>query len=301
MDSLVSMIGKALKGLGKSPALFIMGVVLGILSIPALIQYGQFDDNTSLVAGYYMTFAFPLLILPFFTGGSLGYAVEARKNGASGMTTFLRSAVRNYPKMFAAGAIAFIVYYILYLSQSALGFVDPAVGDFLGTLIIIVMFFALMAIEFYDIGIVADGLGIVATFRNSIDFVRRSLAAVIMFFILLLVLKYAVQIPTSFGMALSIISSPEYNSTMGSLNSSLNYTALNSTMFMNLLTTAKMSLPVLVTVGIMQAVIQGFVFAFLALFKTEFYLDMREHKNITDFDYQFPVDERSNQFPKIKI
>lgn len=296
MDSLVSMIGKSLKGLGKSPALFIMGVVLGILSIPALIQYGQFDDNTSLIAGYYTVFVFPLLILPFFTGGSLGFAVEARKNGASGMATFLQSAVKNYPKMFAAGAIAFIVYYILNLSQSASGLVDPAIGDFLGTLLIIVMFFALMAIEFYDIGIVADGLGIVATFRNSIDFVRRSLAAVIMFFILLLALKYAVQIPTSFGMALSIMSSPAYNSTIGGLNSSLNSTAL-----MDLLTTTKMSLSILIAVGVMQAVVQGFVFAFLALFKTEFYLDMKEHKNITDFDYKFPVDEGSNQFPKIKI
>jgi hypothetical protein len=303
MSGLISIFGKSLKGLGKSPVLFIMGVALGILSIPALIGYGQFDDNVNLVAMIYTAFLLPVLILPFFTGGSLGYAVEMKKKGVSGMSTFISSAAKNYPKMFMAGLIAFIIYYILNISQYPLGdgYIDPMVGSFFGVLIMIVMFFVLMAIEFYDIGIIADGLGVVASFRNSIDFVRRNLATVILFFIALLVLKYLVQIPISFGMAGSIMSSSAYNSTVAGLNSSFNYTALNTTALVNLMTTVKMSLPVLIAVGIFQAVIEGFVFAFLALFKTEFYLDMKEGKNITDFDYQFPVEGGSNQFPKIKI
>ena len=43
----------------------------------------------------------------------------------------------------------------------------------------------------------------------------------------------------------------------------------------------------LIMVAILQTIIQGFVFAFVTLYKVEFYLTVRERRKITDFDYTF--------------
>jgi hypothetical protein len=40
-------------------------------------------------------------------------------------------------------------------------------------------------------------------------------------------------------------------------------------------------------VAILQVIIQGFVFAFVILYKTEFYLTVKDRRKITDFDYSF--------------
>jgi hypothetical protein len=299
MDNLLSIFGKSLKGLEKSPVLFIMGTALGILSIPALAGFGQFDDNVKNIAYYYTIFS-PLLLLPFFTGGALGCAIEARSKGSSGMSTFISSAIKNYPKLFVAGLIAFIIFWITDLALYPFGgsVIDPVADSLISTLIMVLTFFVLMAIELYDIGIVADGLGILASFNNSVEFVRRNMTSVISFFIVILILKGVVQmeVPMSFGMVGSVMSNSTYYAALTNPNSSLNYTAV-----MGMMSTVTLSLPVLIVTGIFQAIIQGLIFAFLALFKTEFYLTVKDQKNITDFDYQFPGPGENNQFPKIKI
>jgi hypothetical protein len=300
MDNLISIFGKSLKGLEKSPVLFIMGTALGILSIPALAGFGQFDDNVKTIAYYYTEILLPVLILPLFTGGALGCAVEARSKGSAGMSTFISSAIKNYPKLFVAGLIAFIIFWITDLALTPFGgsVIDPVADSLISTLIVVLTFFVLMAIELYDIGIVADGLGVLASFRNSADFVRRNMASVVSFFIVILILKGVVQmeVPMSFGMVGSVMSNSTYYAALTNPNSSLNYTAV-----MGMMSTATLSLPVLLVAGIFQAVIQGLIFAFLALFKTEFYLTVKDGKNVTDLDYQFPGPGQNNQFPKIKI
>jgi hypothetical protein len=124
------------------------------------------------------------------------------------------------------------------------------------------------------------------------------MASVVSFFIVILILKGVVQmeVPMSFGMVGSVMSNSTYYAALTNPNSSLNYTAV-----MGMMSTATLSLPVLLVAGIFQAVIQGLIFAFLALFKTEFYLTVKDGKNVTDLDYQFPGPGQNNQFPKIKI
>ncbi len=46
-------------------------------------------------------------------------------------------------------------------------------------------------------------------------------------------------------------------------------------------------------VAVFQIIVQGLVFAFLALYKTEFYLSVKGRKKITDFDYQFSDEQPS--------
>ena len=172
----------------------------------------------------------PLLILPFITGGALGYAVEVRQNGSSSLSTFINSAVKNYAKMLIGGIISFIAFYLLFTGilvtvlAGSLG--DPLIMSLLGTLSMLLTFFVLMAIEFYDISIVADGAGIIQAYKNSIDFVKRNLASAVPFFIILLIFKALVQMPLSFGMAGSMMSNETYYTALIGANATLNSTAM---------------------------------------------------------------------------
>jgi hypothetical protein len=45
-------------------------------------------------------------------------------------------------------------------------------------------------------------------------------------------------------------------------------------------------------VAILQVILQGFVLAFVTLYKTEFFLTVRSRKRITDFDYDFSEEKK---------
>ncbi len=328
MDDLISIIRKSIRELGSSPVLLMAGLVVGVLALPLLTGNGVFDETVKAIAVDFSELFLPLLIMPFFAGGALGYAVEVRNKGASSLSTFIDSGRKNYLKLLMAGVVSFSIFYFLYFSVLAFlltgSLVDVFVGLLLGLIMLILAFLVLLAIEFYDIGIVADGLGVVASFRNSIAFVRRNLASAMAFFVVILVLKALVMLPMSFGMAGAMMTNETYYSAMK--NASLNFTALNATDFnatalnstafnatalnstavnttavnatavnatsLLSLTPPPLDASWLIAVGILQIVLQAFVFALLALFKAEFYLMTRQRKRITDFDYDFS-DEKS--------
>ncbi|HTY90454.1 MAG TPA: hypothetical protein VMC84_04690 [Methanocella sp.] len=298
MEDIFSLFGKSLKEMGKSPVLLIAGFVVGALALPLLAGYGETSETIRSIAVDFSQFFVPLLILPFIGGGALGYAIEVREKGASSPSTFIASATKYYPKMIMGGIIAFIVYYII--TAGSLMFVlaglmaDPFLGSMLGFLAVALAFLILMAIEFYDISIVADNAGVIAAFQNSIDFTRRNLARVVVFFIIVLVFKALIQMPLSFGMAGAMMANDTYynalmaasnasfnNSTAAATNSTLNLTSLLS---MESFTLSPVALAV---VGFFQVLLQGFVFALLTLFKTEVYLTTKNRRKITDFDYDF--------------
>lgn len=285
MDDFVSIIRKSVKGLGGSPALLAAGFAVGVLSLSALVGYGRFDEVTKMIAADYSLLLLPLLIMPFFTGGALGYAVEAHKNGSSGLSTFINSGMKNYVRMLMAGVIALVAFYFfmtgvgLFLFIGGMG--DPFIGSILGFLTLALTFLCLMAIEFYDISIIVEGAGVIAAFGNSIDFVKRNLASATAFFILVLVLKALLQMPLSFGLAGAMMANETYYNALASANASLNMTELLGA------GPVAMGAGSLVTVAAFQMILQGFVFAFLALCKTEFYLTVKARKKITDFDYDF--------------
>jgi hypothetical protein len=292
MDDFISIIRKSIKELGGSPALLAAGFAVGVLSLSALASYGRFDEVIKMIAADYSMLLLPLLIMPFFTGGALGYAVEVRKNGSSSLSAFISSGVKNYVRMLMAGIIALVAFYFfitgvgLFLFIGGMG--DPFIGSLLGFLTLALTFLCLMAIEFYDVSIIAEGSGVIAAFRNSIGFVKRNLLAATGFFLIVLFLKFLLQMPLSFGLAGAMMTNQTYYDAMmnASNATAANSTALNMT---SILSMGPVTLGTggLVTVAAFQVILQGFVFAFLALYKTEFYLTVKARKKITDFDYDF--------------
>ncbi len=294
MDDFISIIRKSVKELSSSPALLIAGFAVGALSLANLIGYGRFDEVTKAIASDFTMLLLPLLVMPFFTGGALGYAAEVRNSGASSLSAFIGSGMKNYVRMLMAGIIAFIAYYFfiagvgLFLLVGGLG--DPFTGSILGMLTLALTFLCLMAIEFYDVSIVAEGSGVVTAFRNSVDFVKRNLAAATGFFLIVLALKFLLQAPLSFGLAGAMMANQTYyNALMSASNASMNATSATALNMTSLLEMGPVPIGTggLITVAAFQVILQGFAFAFLALYKTEFYLSIKSRRKITDFDYDF--------------
>ncbi|WP_174589737.1 DUF7847 domain-containing protein [Methanocella conradii] len=288
MDDFVSIFGKSVREMGSSPILLMAGLAVGVLSLPVLAGYGKFDEITKSIAVNYSQLVLPLLVMPFITGGALGYAVEVRNKGASSLATFIDAAVKNYVKMVMAGVISFTVFYFLITGVALLLLTgvaaSPFMGSILGFLALGLAFLCLLSIEFYDVGIVADGSGVIASFKNSIDFVKRNLPAAAGFFIIAVVLKALVQLPLSFGLAGAMMANESYMALMGA-NASMNVTEALS------LAPVTLGMGALLTVAVFQILIQGFVFSFLALFKAELYLALKNRKKITDFDYDFSAEK----------
>ncbi|AFC98938.1 hypothetical protein Mtc_0167 [Methanocella conradii HZ254] len=287
MDDFVSIFGKSVREMGSSPILLMAGLAVGVLSLPVLAGYGKFDEITKSIAVNYSQLVLPLLIMPFITGGALGYAVEVRNKGTSSMATFMDTAMKNYVKMVMAGVISFAVFYFLITGVALLLLTgvaaSPFMGSILGFLALGLAFLCLLSIEFYDICIVADGSGAIASFKNSIEFVKRNLPAAAGFFIIAVVLKALVQLPISFGLAGAMMANESYMALVGA-NASMNVTEALS------LAPVTLGMGALLTVAVFQILIQGFVFSFLALFKAELYLALKNRKKITDFDYDFSAD-----------
>ncbi len=287
MDDFISIFGKSVREMGGSPILLVAGLVVGALSIPVLAGYGEFSEAVKSIAVNYSQLILPILIMPFVTGGALGYAAEVKNKGASSLSTFIDAAVKSYAKMVMAGIISFAVFYFLITGMMLLLLtgvsVDPFMGSIMGFLALGLAFLCLLSIEFYDIGIIADGLGVIASFKNSIGFVRRNLPAAAGFFVIAVVLKALVQLPLSFGLAGAMMANESYMALVGA-NASMNVTEALS------LAPVTLGVGALLTVAAFQIIIQGLVFSFLALLKAELYLTLKNKKKITDFDYDFSAD-----------
>ncbi len=288
-----SILQKSIKKLSNSPVLLLAGILVGILSLPGLVIYGHFDAMVQNLASGFMVAVLPIFIMPFIVGGALGYALEARQKNTSSMKTFIDSGVKYYVRLLLGGIVAFLVFYFLMFTL-ALAFeiflADPLIGVLLLVGAAVLSFIGLMAIEFYDIAIVADGANVREAFSKSIMFARRNMTLVVVFFIIVVAVKYAVQIPLMFGATGEYMTNSTFMNMTSSVNTSLNST-LNSTFNTALTTPVTFSAPSLIMVAIVQAIIQGFVFAFVTLFKTEFYMTVRDRRKITDFDYNF-TDEK---------
>lgn len=292
-DDFFSILQKSIKLLSNGPVLLLAGILLGILSLPGLAVYGKLDLLLQYLESGYMAMVLPLLIMPFFIGGALGYVLEVRQKNSSSMKTFIDSGVKHYPRLLVAGVVAFLAYYFLMFTLIlAMGIflVSPLIGilPLLGSGVL--AFLALMAIEFYDIAVVADGASVRQAFSKSIAFARRNLVQVVFFFVIIIIAKYLVQIPQTAGVTGEYLTNSTYMNMTSSLNSSLN-TTLNSTLTAALSTPVTFSATSFLMVAILQVIIQSVVFAFVIFYKAEFYLAVRDRKKITDFDYDF-ADEK---------
>jgi hypothetical protein len=296
MDDFESVLRKGLAGVTKGAPLLVAGLIAGVAYATAL--FNTIDINTAdalaVVISALISFI-PLVVVPYVTGGAYGYALEAAAGGKPGWPTFFASAKKHYLSLFFAG-LAIVVISSL-LSYPAALFLAVGGGGLsflclIEILTLIVMFIVLMFLEFYDVAIVSENLGAMDGLRASFAFVRKNSGRVFLFFLIVLVAKLFVQLPyfaaellrtmAEIGSNASLMFN---NTTTGELNSSY----FNSTLAAQ---AVPMSIPTLLSIAVLQILVQMIVFAFVVSFKTEFYKWAKNFKSITDFDYDFSEEKK---------
>lgn len=299
MDDFASVLRKGLAGAGKGAPLLAAGLIAGLVYAVGLfnnVDVTTADTPTVLISA--LVSFIPLVVIPYVTGGALGYALEMSGGGKPGWPTFFESARKHYLSLFFAGIVVLIIstlfgYPVALLLVSGMG--DVSVICMTEVLTFVIMFFVLMFLELYDVAIVSENLGAMDGLKASFTFARLNLRRVLPFFLIVLVAKLFVQLPLFTAEMLRMVAEigTNYslyfnNTTTGALNTSY----LNST----LATVATpMSTPSLIVVAVLQILLQIIVFAFVISFKAEFWRWARSYKTskkITDFDYDFSAEKK---------
>jgi hypothetical protein len=290
MDDFASVLRRGLAGAGKGAPLLVAGLIAGL--VYALGLFNNVDvttaDTSAVLVSALVSFI-PLVTIPYLTGGALGYALEASAGGSPGWPTFFEAARKHYYSLFFAGLGIFLVVNVAMLVLiSGSGDVLLLCMTFL--IAVVGLFLALMLLEFYDVAIVSEGLGSMEGFRASIGFVRKNLARVVPFFLIVLFAKLLVQLPVFVADTLRTAAVIGDNYSLffnNTTNGTLNETFLNTTMAT---LGTPMSMPTLVSIAVLQIIVQTIVFAFVISYKAEFWRWAKSYKpakKITDFDYDF--------------
>jgi hypothetical protein len=294
MDDFASVLRKGLAGAGKGAPLLVAGLIAGLVYAVGLFNTVDVTtaDTIKILVSALVAFI-PLVVIPYVTGGALGYALEASAGGKPGWPTFFESASKHYVSLLFAGVIVLIISTLMGYPLALLLF--TGVGDMsllcmTELLTYVAMFFVMMFLEFYDVAIVSEGLSAMDGLRVSFAFVRKNLRRVVLFFLIVLVAKLFVQLPGYTAETLRIAATLGGNISLmfnNTTNGTLNESYLNSTI--TALATP-MSTSSLIAVAGLQILLQIIVFAFVISFKAEFWRWAKSYKaakKITDFDYDF--------------
>jgi hypothetical protein len=297
MDDFASVLSKGLTGAGRGIPLLAAGLIAGLVYAIGLfnnVDVTTADTPTVLISA--LISFLPLVVIPYVTGGALGYALEASAGGKPGWPTFFASAGRHFLSLFFAGIAVLVIstllgYPVVLMMVTGVG--DMSLLCMAEVLTFLAMFIVLMFLEFYDVSIVSGNLSAMDGLRASLAFVRKNLRRVLPFFLLVLVAKLFVQLPLFAAGMLRVIAEigANYslyfnNTTTGALNSSY----LNATMAAQ---ATPMSTPTLIAIAMMQILVQTVVFAFVISYKAEFFRWAKSIRNITDFDYDFSEEKKA--------
>ena len=302
MDDFTSALRRGLSGTVKSPVFIVAGLLAGVVTAIALIQYGPLGSTVSgtepdmieTIVVLLASTVLPMFVMPFLLGGALGCAVAQSAGGSASWGLFMGSAKKHYMNLLMAGIGAWLVFYLLsliLLVLIVLGSVSVVLMMLLLVLGIVIMFIGLMFIEFYDISIVAGGADFLRSFGASIGFVRKHLPVVVPFFLIVVGLKLLVQLPLLTAYMLKGLTILTANMTYyenGTVNATLMNETVNSTALA--MQSISFSAPSLAAIMLLQGLVQAVVFAFVVSYKAEFYQWARNLKKITDFDYDFSAD-----------
>jgi hypothetical protein len=303
MDDFASVLGKGFAGARKGAPLLAAGLIAGITYAIGLFNNVDVTtaDTTTVLVSALVTFI-PLVVIPYVTGGALGYALEASAGGKPGWPTFFAAARKHYFSLFFAGIVILIIstllgYPVALLLISGVG--DVSLICLAGLFTVIAMFLVLMLLEFYDVAIVSESLGATDGLRASLAFARKNLGRVVLFFLIVLFAKLFVQLPlfvteTIHIMAQLVASGGDNYSLFfnNTTNGTLNTTYLNTTMAA---VTTPMGTTTLISVAVLQVLVQTIVFAFVISYKVEFWRwakSFKAAKKITDFDYDFSDEKK---------
>ncbi len=290
MDDFASVLRKGFAGAGKGAPLLAAGLIVALVYAVGLFNNVDVTtaDTPTILLSAIVSFL-PLVVVPYVTGGALGYALEMSAGGKPGWPTFFESARKHYFSLFFAGFIIFLIFNIALLLMIA-GAVDVILLCMTFLFAIVALLAILMFLEFYDVAIVSENLGAMDGLRASFAFVRKNLGRVLPFFLIVLVAKCIVQLPLYVVDTLRMVAvlGDNYslffnNTTTGTLNE----TFLNTTIAAQ---ATPLSTPSLIAVAVLQILLQIIVFAFVISFKVEFWRWAKTYKTakkITDFDYDF--------------
>lgn len=143
---------------------------------------------------------FSFIVFPLFAGGIFGMICEATERPTK-LSTFAEAGEKNYVKLFIASAL-FLAITSLNMKPNLtnrvfLEFVsrfDPSQSSLMVFYRLIIVLGAIGLIffflfQFYAIGIVAYGYGILETFKKSYEFTRKRLKAVLYYSIFRVVIE----------------------------------------------------------------------------------------------------------------
>ncbi|HEY3273874.1 MAG TPA: hypothetical protein VGJ92_08940 [Methanocella sp.] len=295
MDDFASVLKRGLAGAGKGAPLLVAGLIAGLVYAVGLfnrVDVTTADTPTILVSA--LISFIPLVVIPYVTGGALGYALEASAGGKPGWQTFFEAARKHYASLFLAGIAIFLLF-----NLAALIMISGTANAFTLCMMflfgVIGLFVVMMFLEFFDVAIVSGDLSAMDGLRASIAFVRANLRRVLPFFLIVVVAKLFVQLPAYTADMLRMIATIGSNFSLmfnNTTNGTLNESYLNAT---QTALATPMSTSSLIAVAGLQILVQIVVFAFVISFKAEFWRWAKSYKpakKITDFDYDFS-DEKS--------
>jgi hypothetical protein len=291
MDDFASVLRKGLTGAGRGTPLLAAGLIAALVYASGLFNnaYVESADISALLISASISFL-PLVVVPYVTGGALGYALEASAGGKPGWPTFFASANKHFRSLFIAGILILLIstllgYPAVLMLASGLG--DMSLLCMAELLTFALLFIALMFLEFYDVAIVSADLGAMDGLRASVAFVRKNLRRVLPFFLIVLVAKLFVQMPLLAAEMLRMMAEIGTNYTLyfnNTSNGTLNTTYLNSSLAA---AATPLGTPTLIAIAVLQILVQTIVFAFIIAYKVEFFQWVKSFKSITDFDYDF--------------
>ncbi len=111
MDDFASVLRKGFAGAGKGAPLLAAGLIVALVYAVGLFNNVDVTtaDTPTILLSAIVSFL-PLVVVPYVTGGALGYALEMSAGGKPGWPTFFESARKHYFSLFFASFIIFLIF-----------------------------------------------------------------------------------------------------------------------------------------------------------------------------------------------
>jgi len=214
--SVIGALKRSLTIIWDNPVILGVTFILALFGIPGVAMQGAtLESMRSLLPRMFLYMLAGVLVAPFFMAGIMGMAREARKTGATSFSTFIRAGKKSYVRLLF-GYILFLIIAIVAAGIFFGGiFIAPIIlrpfPPFVTLAALIVMVIAmplipvvvLIFIQFYDVGIVLSGYGVVESFKKSVGFVRSRFVSAVGYSALRMFILFVLTTP-SFMMTLPV-------------------------------------------------------------------------------------------------
>jgi len=199
--SVIGALKRSLAIIRDNPIILGMTFIFALLGTPYILMQG-ITPGFKLAMLQGILGLLIILITPFLMAGILGMAGEAEKTGATSLSTFTTEGKKSYVRMLL-GYILFIIIIAVIAMGLTLGGVfvwligkNPIAVLIAIGIAAILMLAIMLFLQFFDVGIVLSGYGVIETFKKSFGFVRSKFVSVLGYTILRLFISQVFAIPT---------------------------------------------------------------------------------------------------------